>query len=485
MATSEAEVTEQPTTRTESEYTNAPISELERTEGRNIREVDRTTLVDLAASIMQHGILEPVLVTRTPKGLRLVAGFRRVAAAKMLGSKSVPARVLQMDELQVLESQLVENIQRQDLSAIEEAKALKALLEASGLTQEAIGKKIGRSQPYVANRIRLLQLPAAVHKLMDAGSLSASHAEVLSKLPASESKAAADYAGQVVKEGASVTELNRVVSQHVRALEERKKFDEKISKSRFPKCPNCKTAPEREDNPGFVSHGNQYDTNHMWNLSTGETERQRREKDEAKWRKQRDGRLSGTERSTPRPKPVDCRESPLVRSAHDPMAIVAAILKEAGTERIQLLEYDTRGSPGTGGSILRVGIVGRPLGDVHVIARPVPYSSGERTQFVVQDQKASDRKASKSKVQAWERRALAALKLKPGKAAMFDALQLKGTAGTVTARLAKIRTNPELLELARSAEAGGKHRAAVLDYIDEQLLGRGHETYSSIYDRRL
>ncbi|HEV2519446.1 MAG TPA: ParB/RepB/Spo0J family partition protein [Thermoplasmata archaeon] len=272
MATEAAKATEQPMTRTEPEYTNAPISELEKTDGKNIREVDTSTLTDLAASIKERGILEPVLVTRSEKGLRLVAGFRRVAAAKMIGSKSVPARVLPLTELEVLESQLVENLQRQDLSPIEEAKALKSLLEASGLTQEQVGKKIGKSQSYVASRVRLLSLPENGAKLLASGKITASAAERLVSLPdaaAPEMKRAfselerrAAYRGSV-----SVIEARDAADGARRSYQERLQREKTVAAAKFPSCPGCGKAgrPDRWNLTGPFSCAN----GHEWIPSTG------------------------------------------------------------------------------------------------------------------------------------------------------------------------------------------------------------------------
>jgi ParB family chromosome partitioning protein len=472
---------ERPTTKPSADdYLALKIADLDLKGIGNLRELDKDSLAELTRDVKQHGVLEPVLVRESGGKFQLVAGFRRVAASKAAGLTHVPGRILELSDAEIQEVQLVENIQREGLAPLEEARAFQRYLEVTKRTQQQLGDRIGKSQSYVANRVRLLGLPVPVQKMVDAGDLSSSHAEVLLKLPASEAEIAVETAKNVVKQSVPVAELNRVVTRHLEEVAQEKKVAEKATKSNFPKCPTCGKPPTQEDNPGFVSHGD-YSPAHLWELTTGKTELQRRQEEEARWRE----RNSRSRAPKARPKPVDCRESALVRSSHDPAAIINALLKDAGPEAIYLLEYTGHAGHGVTGAVLRVGFSKRPLGDVHLVARPVKYSTGERTQFVVQDTKGDERRASKSKVQAWERKALPALKLKPSKSREFDAKQLLGTAAMVCNRLQKIREDHELLELARGAEAKGKRRAAVLDYIDTALLGRGHDSFGSVYDRRL
>jgi ParB family chromosome partitioning protein len=115
-------------------------------------------LEDLIGSIKEHGILQPLVVTRSGSGFELIAGERRLRASRTLGLKTVPVIVREADEQQKLELALIENIQRQDLSPVEEAIAYKALLDEFNLTQEEVGKRVGKSRSNVANIVRLLEL---------------------------------------------------------------------------------------------------------------------------------------------------------------------------------------------------------------------------------------------------------------------------------------------------------------------------------------
>ncbi len=136
-------------------------------------------LKDLIASIKEHGILVPLIVTREKSGYELVAGERRFRAAKTLGLKTVPAIVRDATEQQKLEFALIENIQRQDLNAFEEAVAYRALIDEFALTQEQVAARVGKSRSAVANIVRLLDLPPDMIDAVKTGAISKSHARTL------------------------------------------------------------------------------------------------------------------------------------------------------------------------------------------------------------------------------------------------------------------------------------------------------------------
>lgn len=144
------------------------------------RHFDHAQMDDLIASIKEHGIIQPILVSKKPDGkYQLIAGERRLRAATLAGQTKVPAVIRDATELQRLELALIENIQRQDLSAIEEAKAYEELQRTFGLTQDEISKKVGKSRSQVSNTIRLLQLPEAMQQALMEGALSPSNARTL------------------------------------------------------------------------------------------------------------------------------------------------------------------------------------------------------------------------------------------------------------------------------------------------------------------
>jgi len=147
---------------------------------------DEESLASLAASIAEHGILQPVLVTHAPGGYQLVAGERRFRAAQMAGLERIPAIVRTVDEQQRLALALVENLQRTDLNAIDEARAFRRLADEFGLTQEEIGARMGRSRPAVANTLRLLEASAAVRAAVEDGRVSEGHARAITGLDSHE-----------------------------------------------------------------------------------------------------------------------------------------------------------------------------------------------------------------------------------------------------------------------------------------------------------
>ena len=293
---------------------------------------------------------------------------------------------------------------------------------------------------------------------------------------------------QVVKQKASVDDLNQNVSRYVEQLEQERKFAEGLSKLKFPNCPVCKK-PAIPDGAysALLGHGT-HDGRHEWDGKTGKTAAVLREEANARYHAQTERSRQSSRASAPKPKAVDCTEAATLRSAHHPMAIVQALLKQSGPEGIDLVELQHQGGSSTG-MILRIGIKKEKVpipsenGRVHVVLRPVAYAEGERSQLVVQDMDGPDRRVAKERIRAWERKALPALKLKAGKARVLDVNVLKGGMGDVVPRLAKLQKDPELLELLRAAEAKAKHRAGVLDFIDGLLLANGHDRYGQ--DRRL
>lgn len=137
-------------------------------------------LAELTASIRELGVLQPLLVRAMPTGrFELIAGERRLRASKAAGRSTVPVVIVDTDEQGSLERALVENLHREDLNAIEEAAAYKQLIEDGGLTQEALGEKLGRTRGTISNSLRLLELPVTVQRLVIDGRLSAGHGRAL------------------------------------------------------------------------------------------------------------------------------------------------------------------------------------------------------------------------------------------------------------------------------------------------------------------
>lgn len=164
-------------------------------------------LAELAASITRHGVLQPIVVARTAGGYELVAGHRRVLAARLAGKTSIPA-VIRDDASDRLELALVENIQRSDLNALEEARAYRLLMETYGLTQAQLGERVGRSQPTIANTLRALEAPQILQDALIDGRISEGHLRAL--LPLRQSQTAAGLS-EVLTKGLTVRQTEALV----------------------------------------------------------------------------------------------------------------------------------------------------------------------------------------------------------------------------------------------------------------------------------
>lgn len=180
---------------------------------------DEEGIAELAASIAQLGVLQPLLVTPLESGgYMLVSGERRLRAARQAGLTSVPVVIREVDDRELLEMALVENLQREDLDPIEEATGYHALIGEFELTQAQVAERVGRSRPAVANALRLLDLPDEIQALVRDRSLSAGHARAL--LGLADRRRMAPVARKVVREGLSVRQVERLVRRENRAQEE-------------------------------------------------------------------------------------------------------------------------------------------------------------------------------------------------------------------------------------------------------------------------
>ncbi len=175
------------------------------------KEFDPKALEELKQSVEEHGIIQPLIARKSIKGYELVAGERRLRAAKLAQLKTVPVVVKDFTDDQLMEIGLIENLQRENLNAIEEAQAYEKLMKRFSLTQEELAKRVGKSRPHVANFIRLLQLPAEVQKLVSEGKLSMGHARAL--LAVDEEQLKRKLAKKVIEEDLSVRQLEELVQK--------------------------------------------------------------------------------------------------------------------------------------------------------------------------------------------------------------------------------------------------------------------------------
>ncbi len=170
---------------------------------------DDEKIQDLAASMKEHGVIQPLIVRRLGSRYQLVAGERRLRAAMMTGLEKVPVVVRDMTDREAMEISLVENLQREDLGPIEEAEAYQRLSDEFGLTQEQIAKRVGKSRPDVTNTLRLLKLEDEVKELINQGKISGSHGRALVGLEREEQLR---LARRIVTKGLSVRSVEEAVS---------------------------------------------------------------------------------------------------------------------------------------------------------------------------------------------------------------------------------------------------------------------------------
>lgn len=199
----------------ENELKNLPVAKLEprREQPRTI--FDDEALQELADSVSRYGVIQPVTVRKLPSGYyQIIAGERRWRAARLAGLEEIPTRVIEADDRRVAELALVENLQREDLNPIEEARGYRALIDDYGLTQEEAAQSVGRSRPAIANSLRLLSLSPKVLGMVEEGKLSAGHARAL--LPLTDDAEQLAAADEVMKKALSVRQTEQLSARRVK-----------------------------------------------------------------------------------------------------------------------------------------------------------------------------------------------------------------------------------------------------------------------------
>ena len=187
------------------------ISEIEPNRDQPRKEFDSKALSELADSISQHGVLQPLLLRPLlTGGYRIVAGERRWRAARMAGLTEVPAVVREMSDTEEMLFALIENLQREDLTPLEEARGYRTLIEAQDFTQEEVSQAVGKSRPAVTNALRLLNLPEDIQQMLENGEITAGHARTLLSFKREEDMR---LGAKRAKEGASVRELEALAKR--------------------------------------------------------------------------------------------------------------------------------------------------------------------------------------------------------------------------------------------------------------------------------
>ena len=207
-----------------------PVGDIDPNTEQPRRSFPEEAMAQLSASVKEQGILQPLLVVEQPGGrYRIVAGERRWRAARLAGLATVPCMVRDMDMIRQMEVSLIENLQREDLNPMEEAAAIRALMQQCGYTQETVAARLSKSRPVIANLLRLLTLPKEVAQMVREGQLSAGHARVLAGLEREEDKIA--LARETLAKGYSVRQLEQLVSLR-REAENQGPSPRKVKKAR-------------------------------------------------------------------------------------------------------------------------------------------------------------------------------------------------------------------------------------------------------------
>ncbi len=199
------------------DVTEISIDEIRSNPYQPRRTFDTETLNELAKSIEEYGVVQPVIVKKSIKGYELIAGERRTKAAKIAGLKVIPAIIKDFDDQQMMEIALIENIQREDLNPIDEAVSISNIIKLRGYTQDEFANKFGKSRTYVTNILGLLKLPEDVKKMVEKRTLSMSHARVLSKIDDEEK--VVRLAKQVITDELSVRELEKITQDDKKEIE--------------------------------------------------------------------------------------------------------------------------------------------------------------------------------------------------------------------------------------------------------------------------
>lgn len=195
-----------------SDIVNIPLSEIRSNPYQPRKIFNEESLKELADSIKEYGIVQPIIVKKSVKGYELIAGERRTKAAKLAGFETIPAIIKDLNDQEMMEIALIENIQREDLNPIDEAIAYENIINLNNMTQEEFAHRFGKSRSYVTNMLGLLKLPTNTKELVREQKISMGHARALSKL--SDSIKINELADKIIKDNLSVRDLERILKEN-------------------------------------------------------------------------------------------------------------------------------------------------------------------------------------------------------------------------------------------------------------------------------
>ncbi len=207
----EALFDESPQVQETEEITEISLDEIRPNPYQPRKTFDNKSLKELSESIKENGVFQPIIIRKSVNGYEIIAGERRFRASKLAKKKTIPAIIRDFDEAQMMEVAVLENLQREDLTPLEEAQAYEMLQKNLGLTQAEVSKRLGKSRPYIANYLRLLTLPQKTKRLLQRGELSMGQARTLLGLKDKDS--IDDLARRVVKNGITVRQLESLVAK--------------------------------------------------------------------------------------------------------------------------------------------------------------------------------------------------------------------------------------------------------------------------------
>ena len=190
------------------EIVELKLSELRPNPYQPRKKFDEDKLKELSESIKEHGVFQPIIVKKSIKGYEIIAGERRFRASKLAGKETIPAIIRDFSDEMMMEIALLENLQRENLNAIEEAVAYKKLLRSLKITQEELSKKLGKSRSYITNMLGLLELPSSVKQMIQEDKISMSHARALSKIKNPED--IESLANKIINEGLNVRDIENI-----------------------------------------------------------------------------------------------------------------------------------------------------------------------------------------------------------------------------------------------------------------------------------
>lgn len=211
-------------TATKEEIVEVSLDELRANPYQPRKVFDDEALKELSESIKEHGVFQPIIIKKSIKGYEIIAGERRVRASKLAGLTKIPALIRNLNDEQMMEIALLENLQRENLSAIEEAAAYKSMIEKLNITQDELSKKVGKSRSHITNILGLLRLPKEVQKLVALNKISMGHARVLSKLESDEK--IIELAHEIVENKIPVRDLEQKANNTERKVKIERKNNE-------------------------------------------------------------------------------------------------------------------------------------------------------------------------------------------------------------------------------------------------------------------